>query len=432
MEISSSEREMVLQARAGDAGAYAALVQHHQEAAFRAAYLILRDAQAAEDVAQEAFIRAYKALHQFHDQSAFRPWVLRIVTNLALNQVRARGRRLSLLEHLGRRVVETQPPTDEAILATEQARAVWYAINRLPIDDRVVLYLRYFLDQSEEDMARVIGKAPGTVKSRLHRAGQRAPGHRTRLPTTEDGLMNQQMLDDLLTSTASSLTYPATPDLSSHVAARLASLAPRRTMRSQRTWAYVVAALLLGLIVALGFSPSRDAIARLFGVEGSQIEVVPDLGLTEQPSALSFANRPAQVVELKDLPNLMGFEAALPAISEERFDSLAILYGTQWIVIHHYGSFHLWQTKLPQDANFGKFITEDSILQEPSVNGVDAIWLSGGTHLVHYLDEQGEVISASVRTVQASTLIWRTDAFFYRIETDLTLQETLRIAETLP
>jgi RNA polymerase sigma-70 factor (ECF subfamily) len=173
MEITSSEREAVSLARNGDASAYAVLVQSHQEAAFRAAFLILRDAQAAEDVTQEAFIRAYQHLDRFRDEAAFRPWLLRIVTNLALNQVRSHGRRLSLLQRLGGRAEETEPPADAAIAATEEARTLWRAINRLDLDDRLVLYLRYFLEQSEDDMARVIGKAPGTVKSRLHRAGRR-------------------------------------------------------------------------------------------------------------------------------------------------------------------------------------------------------------------------------------------------------------------
>ena len=173
MAISSSEVEVVLQARAGDTTAYAALVQHHQEAAFRAAYLILHDSQAAEDVAQEAFIRAHHNLHRFQIGAAFRPWLLRIVTNLALNQARALGRRHALVERLGRRGPETEPPVDDTILATEESRTVWQAINRLGPEDRLILYLRYFLEQSEADMARIIGKAPGTVKSRLSRAGQR-------------------------------------------------------------------------------------------------------------------------------------------------------------------------------------------------------------------------------------------------------------------
>jgi RNA polymerase sigma-70 factor (ECF subfamily) len=176
MELASSEREAVSRARGGDASAYGMLVRAHQEAAFRAAYLILHDAQAAEDVTQEGFVRAYQGLASFREEAAFRPWLLRIVTNLALNQVRSRGRGLAMLQRLGGRRQEIEPPAEESFAATEEARTVWQALNRLDPDDRLILYLRYFLEQSEDEMARVIGKAPGTVKSRLHRAGRRLRG----------------------------------------------------------------------------------------------------------------------------------------------------------------------------------------------------------------------------------------------------------------
>jgi RNA polymerase sigma-70 factor (ECF subfamily) len=58
-------------------------------------------------------------------------------------------------------------------MASEETREVWQAINRLPLDDRLILYLRYFLELSEADMAHVHDRPPGTVKSRLHRAGRK-------------------------------------------------------------------------------------------------------------------------------------------------------------------------------------------------------------------------------------------------------------------
>jgi RNA polymerase sigma-70 factor (ECF subfamily) len=173
MERTSSEAEALTLARGGDASAFGLLVQEHQQAAFRAAYLILHDAQAAEDVAQEGFVRAYRQLHRFREENPFRPWLLRIVTNLALNETRRRKRGLALLERFGREPPRGQPGPETLTMATEEAQAVWQAINRLPQDDRLVLYLRYFLELSEADMARVIDRAPGTVKSRLHRAGRR-------------------------------------------------------------------------------------------------------------------------------------------------------------------------------------------------------------------------------------------------------------------
>ena len=173
MDVASSDAEALRLACAGDATAYGQLVVRHQEAAFRAAYLILRDAQAAEDVAQEGFVRAYRGLPRFRAEDPFRPWLLRIVTNVALNEVRRRKRGIALLERFGRQPRRLQASAEAVTVQGETQRLVWEAINRLDIDDRLILYLRYFLQLSEADMARVIDKAPGTVKSRLHRAGRR-------------------------------------------------------------------------------------------------------------------------------------------------------------------------------------------------------------------------------------------------------------------
>jgi len=173
MEHTVSEAEALALARGGDASAFGLLVQEHQQAAFRAAYLVLHDAQAAEDVAQEGFVRAYRQLHRFREEQPFRPWLLRIVINLAMNETRRRKRGLALLERFGRQPLRQEPGPERVAMATEASRQVWEAINRLGEDDRVILYLRYFLELSEADMARAIGKAPGTVKSRLHRAGRR-------------------------------------------------------------------------------------------------------------------------------------------------------------------------------------------------------------------------------------------------------------------
>jgi RNA polymerase sigma-70 factor (ECF subfamily) len=174
MEHRPTDAEAIARAREGDSGAFGVLVTRYEEAAFRAAYLITRNAADAADVAQEAFVRAHAQLHTFHTQEPFRPWLLRIVTNLALNQRRSLGRRLGLLERAGRLLSNDNAPAPEVLVMTdEESRTVWEAINRLGEDDRLILYLRYFLELSEAEMARVIDKAPGTVKSRLSRASSR-------------------------------------------------------------------------------------------------------------------------------------------------------------------------------------------------------------------------------------------------------------------
>jgi RNA polymerase sigma-70 factor (ECF subfamily) len=174
MESTLSESEAVRLARSGNSAAYAVLVGLYQEVAFRAAYLIVRDAAAAEDVVQEAFVRAHRELGRFREGEPFRPWLLRIVSNLALNEVRSRGRKLGLLQRFGALRREDETPSPEVpLVESEQARTVWSAINRLGEDDRLVLYLRYFLELDEREMAAVLERPAGTVKSRLHRASAR-------------------------------------------------------------------------------------------------------------------------------------------------------------------------------------------------------------------------------------------------------------------
>ena len=164
---------VIAAARTGDRQAFATLVTRYEEVAFRAAYLVVRDSAAAQDIAQDAFVRVHRSLVRFKPGEPFRPWLVRIVTNLALNDVRARGRRAGLLARFGRMSREYPPEPEGMALASESQRLLWHAMNELPLDDRVVLYLRYFLELPEKEIALAIGKAPGTVKSRLFRAGRR-------------------------------------------------------------------------------------------------------------------------------------------------------------------------------------------------------------------------------------------------------------------
>mgnify|MGYP001306441319 CR=1 FL=1 len=177
MQPEQDDAGLIAATKDADTAAFGVLVRRYQEVAFRTAYLIVRDAGAAEDVTQEAFVRAHRALGGFRASEPFRPWLLRIVTNLALNEVRSRKRRSGLLERMGFAVGSGSAPAPEVIaLETERQRMLWRAICELPEDDRVVLFLRHFMELPEREIAEVIGKAPGTVKSRLHRASERLRG----------------------------------------------------------------------------------------------------------------------------------------------------------------------------------------------------------------------------------------------------------------
>jgi RNA polymerase sigma-70 factor (ECF subfamily) len=167
------ETSAIAAALNGDAASFGVLVERHEQAAFRAAWLILRDQQAAEDAAQEGFVKAYRELARFRQDMPFRPWLLRIVQNTALNEVRARKRRGGLLERVGAISSRSEPPPDDAVAAAGESSRVLQAIAELNADDQRILHLRYFLELPEREIAAAIDAPAGTVKSRLHRAGKR-------------------------------------------------------------------------------------------------------------------------------------------------------------------------------------------------------------------------------------------------------------------
>jgi RNA polymerase sigma-70 factor (ECF subfamily) len=149
-------------------------VRAHEELAFRVAYLVVRDAAEAEDVAQEAFVRAYKSLRRFDARRPFRPWLLRIVTNLAINSRRSSRRRDAMTARVERDTSRRSgADVAEQAAQAEEARRVWEAVATLRPEEQTLVYLRYFLGVSEEAAATAIGRPAGTVKSRLHRALRR-------------------------------------------------------------------------------------------------------------------------------------------------------------------------------------------------------------------------------------------------------------------
>lgn len=158
-------------ARAGDLDAYEVLVARYTAVAHRTAYL-LGAGDAAEDVVQETFVKAYRGLGGFRVGGTFRPWLLRIVVNETRN-LRRSGSRRSALEV---RAVLADPPGEDSgdpessTLAAEARSALLAAVRALPEKDRLVVTCRYFLDLSEAETAQALGWPRGSVKSRLSRA----------------------------------------------------------------------------------------------------------------------------------------------------------------------------------------------------------------------------------------------------------------------
>jgi len=160
--------------RSGDRDAYAGLVDRHAPVALRTAALLGAGAE-AEDVVQEAFVKAYARLDTFRDGAPFRPWLLRIVTNEARNLHRGAGRRRErerLTWARTERLLVEAEPLDSA-LSSERRAALVAALRELDTRDREVVTCRYLLELDEQETAAVLGWPRGTVKSRLSRALRR-------------------------------------------------------------------------------------------------------------------------------------------------------------------------------------------------------------------------------------------------------------------
>jgi RNA polymerase sigma-70 factor (ECF subfamily) len=165
----SADSELVARARRGQLDAFEVLVRRYEATAVRVASAVC-GSSAAEDAVQEGFIRAFRSLDRFDDRRPFRPWLLRIVVNVAKNRVRTEHRHAQLAL---RTPSDGDPAGDagvDAILAAERRAALAAAVARLPERDRVVLACRFFEGMSEREIATTLGVRPGTVKSRLSRA----------------------------------------------------------------------------------------------------------------------------------------------------------------------------------------------------------------------------------------------------------------------
>ncbi len=159
--------------RDGDRDAYAGLVSRHAPVAIRTAALLGAGGE-AEDVVQEAFVKAYAALDRFRPGAPFRPWLLRIVANEARNLHRGAGRRATRERRAWEQsqpllLARSHDPAD-SLVSSERQAALVQGLAGLSPEHRQVVTCRYLLDLDEAETATVLGWPRGTVKSRLHRA----------------------------------------------------------------------------------------------------------------------------------------------------------------------------------------------------------------------------------------------------------------------
>jgi RNA polymerase sigma-70 factor (ECF subfamily) len=156
------ERAWVRAAQAGSDEAMEALFRVHWGPAHRAAFLIVHDAAAAEDIAQEAFLAAIRALDRFDRGRPFGPWLHRIVVNRAIDWTRARALRREVAEPL-----ESEAPPERSVVWSDEVVA---ALATLDPDQRAAVVLRHLLEYTPGEIASLLEVPRGTVNSRLRRA----------------------------------------------------------------------------------------------------------------------------------------------------------------------------------------------------------------------------------------------------------------------
>jgi RNA polymerase sigma-70 factor (ECF subfamily) len=159
------ERRLVREVQRGSAAALEELFRREWPRAYRAAYLVVHDAAAAEDIAQEAFLAAVRAIDRFDRRRPFGPWMHRIVVNRAIDATRARALRREV-DATAAHSAEAPPDPPGSPFPDD----VVTALGDLSPEHRAVVVLRFVCDYTPGEIARALDMPRGTVNSRLRRA----------------------------------------------------------------------------------------------------------------------------------------------------------------------------------------------------------------------------------------------------------------------
>jgi RNA polymerase sigma-70 factor, ECF subfamily len=177
LKIPSLEEKLAIaRLKQGDLDGMGPLVKRYQVQAVSAAFLIVRDPKLAEDIVQDAFLRAAERIDQFDESRPFGPWFLRSVINASTKAVR-RQKRLIPLDAQDEETSKVADwlmdsnPQPELILETEETRQmVWKALGELTAEQRAVIVMRHFLDMSEAEMTDELDRPLTTIRWRLKTA----------------------------------------------------------------------------------------------------------------------------------------------------------------------------------------------------------------------------------------------------------------------
>jgi len=162
------DRDLVEAAQRGDQEAFVDLVRLHGDRLFAIAHRILRDVDRAEDALQDALVIAWRDLPSLRDPARFDPWMHRLLTNVCIAQAGRERRRIANL-----RVLPLDGATaPDDLLSVADRDQLDRAFRRLVPEERAMLVLRYYLGYEPTEIAEILGRPAGTVRSRLHHANR--------------------------------------------------------------------------------------------------------------------------------------------------------------------------------------------------------------------------------------------------------------------
>ena len=181
------EQSLVTRAQRGDQNAFVQLVEMYQTPVYNLAYRMLGSANDAEDAAQETFLRAYSQLKTFHADQKFATWLLSIAAHYCIDRLRRRKFLWLSLEDgaLDESFASDAPEPGDEALRHENAQEIAASLERLSPAYRLVIVLKYWHDQSVEEIAQTTGDSAGAVKVKLHRARQALAREMTAQSKTE-------------------------------------------------------------------------------------------------------------------------------------------------------------------------------------------------------------------------------------------------------
>lgn len=176
--MKENDSDLINQAKVGDAKAYDKLLKKYKNSVYNLVLRMVRDHQEAEDLTQEAFIKAFSSLTSFNEEYAFSTWLYKIATNNCIDYFRKRKLQTYSLDkplqykdsEIHHEIPDPDLDPEVSIIATERSKIIREAINTLPEKYYKAIILRHNEEKSYEEIAEILGLPLGTVKARIFRA----------------------------------------------------------------------------------------------------------------------------------------------------------------------------------------------------------------------------------------------------------------------